>query len=350
MKLTSRKIIQSILFQHFIFWSFLIFSIFLLIFGLEGFLFQNFTPIRILSVFVSVFYIAVAVYINLLFLIPRFLKRKKYLSFGLLQFANIILFFLLNFYTSVLLENNSVSQINMINEFIYEAILISLFISITTFLKLLRDWINYQEDSIKYKETQRQKLEAELKLLRGQINPHFLFNTLNNLYALSLDKSDKTPDLILKLSDLMRYMLYDCRDSYVLIDKEISFIKNYLELEKIRIGEKANVDMKVMGSTGLQHIAPLLFIPFIENAFKHGTNRLLNHSFIKILFDLEKNGVIRFVIENTKDEKEHFIDKKYSGIGIENVKKRLSLLYPDKHSLKITDNQNIFKVELILEP
>lgn len=350
MKKTSKKIIQSILFQHFIFWSVFIFSFYLLIFGLEGFSLKNFTPTRTLSTFLTIFYIAIAVYINLLVLIPYFLKRKKYISFGLLQIANIIVIIAFNIATSLIIENASISQVNVFNEFIYEAILISLFISITTFLKLLRDWINFQEDAIKYKETQRQKLEAELKLLRGQINPHFLFNTLNNLYALSLDKSEKTPNLILKLSDLMRYMLYDCRDSYVLIDKEISFIKNYLELEKIRIGEKANVDMQVKGSTGLQQIAPLLFIPFIENAFKHGCNRQLNHSFIKIIFDFEKQGVLKFSIENTKEDKEYIKDKKYSGIGIENVKKRLTLLYPEKHSLKISDNQNIFKVELIIEP
>lgn len=350
MKKTSKRIIQSILFQHFIFWSVFIFSFYLLIFGLEGFSLKNFTPTRTLSTFLTIFYIAIAVYINLLVLIPYFLKRKKYISFGLLQIVNIFVIIAFNITTSLLIENASISQVNVFNEFIYEAILISLFISITTFLKLLRDWINFQEDAIKYKETQRQKLEAELKLLRGQINPHFLFNTLNNLYALSLDKSDKTPNLILKLSDLMRYMLYDCRDSYVLIDKEISFIKNYLELEKIRIGEKANVDMHVKGSTGLQQIAPLLFIPFIENAFKHGCNRQLNHSFIKIIFDFEKQGVLKFSIENTKEDKEYIKDKKYSGIGIENVKKRLTLLYPEKHSLKISDNQNIFKVELIIEP
>lgn len=349
MKKTSKKIIQSILFQHFIFWSVFIFSFYLLIFGLEGFSLQKFTPTRTLSTFLTIFYISIAVYINLLILIPYFLKRKKYISFGLLQIINIVFIITLNLFSSLLLEKANISEVNIFNEFIYEAILISLFISITTFLKLLRDWINFQEDSIKFKETQRQKLEAELKLLRGQINPHFLFNTLNNLYALSLDKSDKTPNLILKLSDLMRYMLYDCRDSYVLIDKEISFIKNYLELEKIRIGEKANVEMKVNGSTGLQQIAPLLFIPFIENAFKHGCNRQLNHSFIKINFDIEKQGVIKFCIENTKEDKDYLKDTKYSGIGIENVKKRLILLYPEKHSLKISDNQNVFKVELIIE-
>jgi len=351
MQLISKKLTQNILFQHLVFWAVLIFSVFLLFFGLGGFSFSSFSTIRILSTFTTIFYIAVAVYTNMFFLIPRFLKKKKYFSFVLLQLLNIIVFFLLNFFTSVLIEYKlSVFDFKTILiEFVYEFILISLFLSITSFLKFLSDWIDYQEDSINFKETQRQKLEAELKLLRGQINPHFLFNTLNNLYALSLDKSEKTPSMILHLSDLMRYMLYECRDNYVLIDKEINFIKNYLALEKIRIGEKATIEIKIMGSTGLQHIAPLLFIPFIENAFKHGVNKQLNNSFIRIIFDLEKAGNIKFVIENTKDCKEQFTDKKYSGIGIENVKKRLSLLYPEKYSLKITDHQNIFRVELNIE-
>jgi len=352
MRQLSKKVTQNSLFQHLVFWAILILSVFLLFFGLGGFSFSSFNSIRILSTFTTIFFIAVAVYTNLFFLIPRFLKKKKYISFVLLQLINIIAFFLLNFFTSVLLEYKlSVFNIKLILiEFVFEFIIISLFLSITSFLKFLSDWIDYQEDSINFKETQRQKLEAELKLLRGQINPHFLFNTLNNLYALSLDKSEKTPAMILHLSDLMRYMLYECRDNHVLIDKEINFIKNYIELEKIRIGEKAIIEMKIMGSTGLQQIAPLLFIPFIENAFKHGVNKQLDHSFIRIIFDFEKSGIIKFIIENTKDNKEQFIDKKFSGIGIENVKKRLSLLYPDKYSLKITDNQKIFRVELIIEP
>ncbi len=355
MKQRAKKITQSILFQHLVFWAILILSIFLLFFGLGGFSIKLFNTIRIISIFTTIFYIAVAVYINLFFLIPKFLKKKKYLSFALLQLLNIIVFFLFNVFTSFLLEYK-ISKISSISfeflliEFLYEFVLISLFLSITSFLKFLRDWIDYQEDSIKFKETQRQKLEAELKLLRGQINPHFLFNTLNNLYALSLDRSKKAPAMILHLSDLMRYILYECRGKHVLIDKEITFIKNYLELEKIRIGEKANIEMKIMGNTGLQEIAPLLFIPFIENAFKHGINKQPENSFIKILFDLEKSGIIKFIIENTKNNREQITDKKYSGIGIENVKKRLSLLYPEKYSLKITDNQNIFRVELIIEP
>ncbi|MFZ4413154.1 MAG: sensor histidine kinase [Bacteroidales bacterium] len=352
MRQLSKKVTQNILFQHLVFWSVLILSVFLLFFGLGGFSFSSFRSIRLVSTFATIFYIAVAVYSNLLFLIPRFLKKKKYFSFVFLQLLNIIVFFLLNFFTSVLLEYK-LSVINfkiILIEFIYEFILITMFLSVTSFLKYLRDWIDYQDDSIKFKETQRQKLEAELKLLRGQINPHFLFNTLNNLYALSLDKSEKTPPMILHLSDLMRYMLYECRDDHVLLDKEINFIKNYIELEKIRIGDKANFEMKIIGSTGNKQIAPLLFIPFIENAFKHGVNKQLDSSYIRIVFDLEKSAHIKFTIENTIDNREHLVDKKYSGIGIENVKKRLSLLYPDKYSLKITDHQNIFSVELIIEP
>ncbi|MCX6232361.1 MAG: histidine kinase [Bacteroidetes bacterium] len=351
MKSTAKKFAQSILFQHLVFWAVLIFSVFLLFFGLGGFSMSLFSTIRIISIFITIFYIAVAVYINLFFLIPRFLKKKKYISFALLQILNIILFFLLNFFTSVLLEYK-ISVINykwLLIEFIYEFVLISLFISITSFLKFLREWIDFQKDSIIFKETQRQKLEAELKLLRGQINPHFLFNTLNNLYALSLDKSDKTPNMILHLSDLMRYMLYECRDNTVLIENELNFIKNYLELEKVRIGEKGKIEMKIIGSAGSQQVSPLLFIPFIENAFKHGVNKQLENAFIKIQFDFEKHGWLKFTIENTKDNIEKAVDKTYSGIGIENVKKRLSLLYPNKSTLTITDNQNIFRVELIIE-
>ena len=346
MRKTSKKILQSVLLQHIIFWGFLIFSFFLLVFGLSGFSFSIFKPIKILSILLTVFYIAIAVYINLFFLIPRFLKKKKYLHFALLQMLNIHVIIAINLFSSLLIERCSLDKINIMFEYLFEFLLISLMVSITTFLKLLRDWINYQDDAIKFKETQRQKLESELKLLRGQINPHFLFNTLNNLYALSLDKSEKASDIILKLSDLMRYMLYDCRDDFVLIENELQFIKNYIELEKIRIGEECNIEFNVNGDTKKLMIAPLLFIPFIENAFKYGNIQHNYNSYIKIIFDLKKHNQLHFIIENTKDSETGNEINEYSGIGIDNVKKRLFLLYPDNHHLQITEQLNIFKVDL----
>jgi len=345
----NKKVFGSIWFQHLVFWLVLIFCNLLLIFGLSGFNFKIFTPLRILSTFVSIFYFAVAVYINLFFLLPAFLKKKKYISFALLHVLMVSLIIVLNMSTTLIVEGASIKDYNIIFEFIFEFILISLLISVTTFMKFLREWIRFQGESIKYKETQSQKLESELKLLRGQINPHFLFNTLNNLYSLSLDKSDKTPSLILKLSDLMRYMLYDCRDNLVSIEKEITFISNYIELEKIRVGEHVNIKMEIKGDFGNLLISPFLFIPFVENAFKHGCNKSNESSFINIFIDFEAKGEIEFLVENCKEQKNSSEKTKYSGIGIENAKKRLLMLYPDKHELEINDNEKTFRVRLSIK-
>lgn len=345
---SKRKIFGSIWFQHLVFWLVLIFCNLLLIFGLSGFNFNIFTPLRLVSTFISIFYFAVAVYLNLFFLLPLFLKKKKYISFALLHVVMVSGIIALNMITTLLVEKASIKDYNIVFEFIFEFILISLLISVTTFMKFLREWIRFQDEAIKFKEAQSHKLESELKLLRGQINPHFLFNTLNNLYSLSLDKSEKTPSLILKLSDLMRYMLYDCRDNLVSVEKEILFISNYIELERIRVGENATINFEIKGNTENLSISPFLFIPFVENAFKHGCYKGNNKSFINIFFDFETKNEIKFVVENCREKKSASAKNKYSGIGIENVKKRLSLLYPDKHELKITESDNKYKVELII--
>lgn len=345
----NKKIFSSIWFQHLIFWLVLIFCNLLLIFGLSGFNFKIFTPLRIISTLISIFYFAIAVYINLFFLLPVYLKKKKYIRFSLLHIIMVSGIIALNILTTLLVEGASIKDYNIVFEYIFEFILISLLISVTTFLKFLREWIRFKEESIKFKEAQSQKLESELKLLRGQINPHFLFNTLNNLYSLSLDKSDKTPSLILKLSDLMRYMLYDCRDNLVSVEKEITFISNYIELEKIRVGDDVSIKIQIKGNYADLLISPFLFIPFVENAFKHGCYKSYNSSFINILFDFEKKGEIRFFIENCKEQKLSSEKSKYSGIGIENVKKRLSILYPEKYEIEINDGKNSYSVQLTIK-
>ena len=194
----------------------------------------------------------------------------------------------------------------------------------------------------------QEQLEAELSLLKGQVNPHFLFNTLNNLYSLSLHDSKKTPELILKLSQLLSYMLYECKDETVSLEQEITFIRNYIDLEAIRVEDIADVHFKVTGSNTGHKIPPLLFIPLIENAFKHGISSEVEHSDIHIKIHIDENE-IELNTENPFDETQIDDDNNHKGLGLENVNKRLELLYPNKHSLEVNKNRQYFRTRLVLK-
>lgn len=200
-------------------------------------------------------------------------------------------------------------------------------------------------------QLQQQKLEVEIQniniekdFLKSQLNPHFLFNTLNNLYGLSVKKDDSAPEVILNLSEIMSYTLYESNSEKVALEKELDFIRNYFELEKMRYSKDKNIRLEILGDDHISglYIAPLLTFTFIENAFKYGFKHPDNQ-FINQKIKIENNSFY-FVLENDFDKTE--IRKEFGGIGLENIKKRLLLLYPNQHELKISTLENSFKVEL----
>jgi len=192
-------------------------------------------------------------------------------------------------------------------------------------------------------------IETELKYLKSQINPHFLFNSLNSVYALTLSKSDKAPEVVLKLSDILRYILYDGGEKVVGLKKEIEYLENYLDLEKIRYGSRLKTTLELEGDPSGKEIAPMIFLPFIENSFKHGVNSNIGNTFINIKFIIGVTD-LHFYIENNKPlQKLNETPDYQGGIGINNVKKRLHLLYPGKHSLSIDEEGDTFKVKLHLQ-
>jgi two-component system, LytTR family, sensor histidine kinase AlgZ len=193
--------------------------------------------------------------------------------------------------------------------------------------------------------TQKEKLTAELQLLKAQVHPYFLFNTLNNIYSFSLDQSPKTPGLILKLSSLLSYMLYDCNAEQVRLEKEIEVMKNYIDLEKERCDNKLEISWSVEGNVRDQFISPLLMMPFLENAFKHGVSEQIENPWLSIDISV-KSDILRCKIANSKNE---FAPPCEIGIGITNVKKRLEVLYPGKYELKISDEGNFFVISLMLK-
>lgn len=197
-----------------------------------------------------------------------------------------------------------------------------------------RDWLNAQQE----------KNIAELQLLKAQIHPHFLFNTLNNIYSSSLDNSPKTPGLILKLSSLLSYMLYNCNVEEVRLEKEVEVMKNYIELERERYGDKIEISWSAGEGIKDNYIAPLLILPFIENAFKHGTSEQISKPWLGVDISVT-NGILNCKITNSKNEY-GFLNK--NGIGIKNVKKRLEYLYNGKYKLKIKDEGDFFVVALVV--
>ncbi|BAX81324.1 sensor histidine kinase [Labilibaculum antarcticum] len=194
----------------------------------------------------------------------------------------------------------------------------------------------------------KEKLEAELIFLKNQVQPHFLFNTLNSLYSLILKKSDQSLDVILKLSDLLRYMLYETNTTQVDVRKEVDSIKSYMDLEKIRYGDRIDVSLNIWGDLDSNLIAPMIILPFIENSFKHSAKGLDKNAWITIELGVKANKLV-LKIENSIPKVSSNQDSVAGGIGLQNVKRRLSLIYPEKHELKINHTEESYNVHLNLK-
>jgi hypothetical protein len=193
-------------------------------------------------------------------------------------------------------------------------------------------------------EFRTEKLDAEIKFLKSQINPHFLFNALNNIYAMTVIKSDKAPDHLLKLSGMLRYMLYDCKADKVPLYKEIEYLRHFIDLHLLKDSRGLNVKLELDDHRSDMPIAPMLFIPFVENAFKHSKIEDLENGWISIRLATEPNALL-FEVKNSLP-KEAFTKDKASGIGLQNVRRQLELLYPDQHELGISQTDGVFFVNL----
>ncbi len=210
-------------------------------------------------------------------------------------------------------------------------------------LRIGIDWFQKRDEK---KELEKQNIKTELALLRAQVNPHFLFNTLNNIHSFSQSDAAKTSYAIIKLSEIMRYMIYDASAEKVLLEKEIQHINNYLELQKMRFENREFFSFRSSGIMGGLMLPPMLFIPFVENAFKHG--RKTEEFPIQIELNYIDNQLI-FNCLNFKRPKSQSEKDNPRGIGIQNIRRRLEILFPNRHRLHIQENENKFSVHLILE-
>jgi hypothetical protein len=191
-----------------------------------------------------------------------------------------------------------------------------------------------------------ENLNSELKFLKSQINPHFLFNALNNIYALSIVNSEKTPDNILKLSDMLRYIIYDCNADLVPMEKEMNYIKNYIDLQKLKDDQITAIEVDFEKADPNCMIAPMIFIPFIENSFKHSKIEDIEHGWVKLEI-MNKAGNLHFTIQNSIPKQEFTKDKR-GGVGLENVKRRLELIYQNNYKLNIDQDKDVFSVHLVI--
>jgi len=295
---------------------------------------------------------AALVYGILYFILPRYLLKTKnwIITTGLLVlYVCLIAFvnyfnFVFSFYLSTRTTYfDSMPTMDFIIPVWIRHILINYptIVGLALAIKLLKNWYLKQQETV---QLAREKINAELQLLKAQVHPHFLFNTLNNIYSFILNGSPRAPEMIKKLSTLLNYILNECDRPLVPLSKELSLIRDYMELERIRYGDKLSMNMHIQGSASGKMISPLLLIPFVENSFKHGTSRMLTHPWVNLDIAIDDKS-LNFKISNNKPEQRtEPVNKK--GIGLNNVKKRLQLLYPGNHSLFITENEMSYDVTM----
>jgi len=304
----------------------------------------------------SVFLLPVTIittYTIIYYLIPNFLLKKRYLLFSLYTFYTLVLsafaIVLSIFYGLIFVLNMNYSEMPPLSRSLLSMmLLVYLVVLLVSSFTLLKQ--NYAAVA-KNRSLENKVLEAQLKLkeqelnyLKLQVHPHFLFNTLNNLYGHALKKSEETPNMILKLSNLLDYLLYQADKPMVSLSSEIEHIKDYLSLEKMRYGSNLLVALDLPHDMKNISIAPMLFIPLVENSFKHGQ---LIEGKMSIAIRLKIDGsIINFIIKNSIKSIEN--EELENGIGLTNLEKRLELLYPDHHSLSIKRNSNSFEVQLTL--
>jgi LytS/YehU family sensor histidine kinase len=294
----------------------------------------------------QVTYLMMVAYANYFFYLPRFLKHQKWWRFALEFLLTVIVvtwgFLICKRY----LIDGYTHQVNFpySNRFAITATMTAIFVaSFIAMLKFLDDWFKLEATR---QEVINEKLSAELRFLKAQINPHFLFNTLNNLYYLAYTQSPNTTEVIAKLSQMMRYMIYDSNHPKVPLTKELEYMQNYISLEKLRLNDQVPVSFEIQGDPETVQITPLILITFLENAFKHGVGNNNPNSWIKLSLHINKNQCI-YTVENSKLPTQSNNEK--SGIGLQNVRRRLELSYPEQYELKEEDRPDTYLVQLKLD-
>ena len=282
------------------------------------------------------------VYVLLYFLVPRYLIRgKKYVHFfiGLFIAVACCTCYAMAMQLALTANNNfrgfTMSTGRSILPFFHVA-------GIAISIKLLSYWYEQKQQTL---EAEQQRTQAELELLKSQLHPHFLFNTLNNLYSHTLEQSPKAPEIVLKLSALLRFMIYDSNTPYIPLSQEIALLQHYIALEQLRYGDRLDISLVISGDTNQYQIAPLLLLPFLENAFKHGTSMQIDQCWISLNLSVI-DGTMSFKLVNSMDKEQVVKSNKTGGLGLYNVKRRLNLLYNEQYQFETLMQDEVYIVNL----
>jgi len=279
-------------------------------------------------------------YLNAVLIIPRLFYKKKYALYTLAIFGSFATYVMLVWLLKVSLTPSDKSF--EFRKHVFFSTFIFLFIlACSIAYKTIRDKI--AADNLA-KEKENENLKTELSLLRSQVSPHFMFNVLNNMVALARKQSDLLEPSLIKLSSLMRYMLYETDEEKVSLEKETDYLQSYIDLQRQRFSKKVVINVRMCPADKLYDIEPMLLIPFVENAFKHGTG-MIEQPQIDIVLKAEKN-IVNFTVSNNYDPASVEVKDKASGIGLVNVQRRLNLLYPNHHTLNIAKKDGMFVVSL----
>ncbi len=338
-----KTILQNRILQHILFWG-LSFYVLLQLFSDS----ENLSSVDYIYTALFLFTLLVAVYLNLLVLVPQLLQQKKFALYILASIAVLLLgaqfnmlFFnrLVDYVLPGYFFISYYSFIDIVKFFL-------VFLALTSLLKLSKEYFQLVEAKNKLHRAEKEKAQLELKALRAQVNPHFLFNSLNVIYSLVLKNSKEAPGVITRLSDILRYVIYDSNTDKVTIYDEIELINNFIELQKHRVESSSQINFITDIEENVK-IPPLLFLPLVENSFKHGLKGDITDTFVHIHLKGNRQK-IEFDIENNKGHYANVEKNKQGGIGIENIRHRLELLMPGQHRLEISENNRIFKVHLEL--
>ncbi|HAS43341.1 MAG TPA: hypothetical protein DCS93_22870 [Microscillaceae bacterium] len=290
-----------------------------------------------------------AVYLSIYWLLPHFLLKKRYLFFllglgGLLFIAGLILRGLHYYFFPWYAIGKPTQSFWNTYQIIRGMVLVNATVIVVITIKVLKYWFQNQQQ---LKQSEQARIESELNYLKNQIHPHFFFNTLNNLYGLAIEKSDEAPDLILRLSQLMRYMLYETQTPTVPLRNEINHLHHYIALEKIRYQEGFQLMFQVKGEIGSQQIPPLLLLPFVENAFKHGLSTQIEHAWVHVQLEITATQLI-FKVKNSIPSSPKSNTHPHQGLGLKNVRQRLDHLFEHRYELQINpeDTQTEKTVEV----
>ncbi len=283
--------------------------------------------------------------------IDRFYLKEKYWQFWLSLLSSLVVsgiirrYILFKFSYPMLFPEKLNEDLWFFPKMVLGAVNVHLIAGVGVMIFLLGKWMEQQHVSEKL---MKEKLAAQLELLKSQVQPHFIFNTLNNIYMLSLKNSPQTSDMIYRLSSLLSYMLYDAKEKTIPIEKEVDYIKNYINLEKIRYGERLDVQLNVYNNVKGVNVPPLLFLPLVENAFKHGVSQSVTDSWVHIDISLKDNSLI-FKLENSLSEEKVDTNGFGNGLGLENLRQRLEILYPESFELKTMQDECSFLAILRLD-